>query len=119
MSKFYQFRQNNSGGSFSHDAEEGIGVYVLVEADNADHANARAERIGIYFDGCRDGADCPCCGDRWSEVCEYDGDDTPKVYGADARPVADGEEPKLDWGHPSYVHFIGGEFKPITWGEQP
>src|SRR5690606_15528868 len=65
--KWWEFSQNNSGGSFDHDPEQGIGYRVLIEARNADEASARAQDIGIYFDGCRDGIDCCCCGDRWSE----------------------------------------------------
>lgn len=65
MSKLYEFRQNNSGGRF-------IGSqYVLIEANDAAEANDIATRHGIYFDGCKDGSDCNCCGDRWYKVDEY------------------------------------------------
>ncbi|MFE4367966.1 MULTISPECIES: DUF7296 family protein [unclassified Streptomyces] len=58
---FYEFHQNNSGGGFDYDEDNGISVYVIIEAGSADVANARAEKIGLYFDG---EGDCPCCGDR-------------------------------------------------------
>ncbi len=61
---FYQYMQNNSGGSF--DAHFGHSVYI--EAESPSHADYRAETIGIYFDGCDGGRDCPCCGDRWSRA---------------------------------------------------
>lgn len=85
--KFYHFRQNNSYGRFDYDEKRGISVNVIVEAVNADDANLRAERIGLYFGG--DG-DCPCCGNRWSEQYEYRGKDNstefPSVYGDKVAP---------------------------------
>jgi hypothetical protein len=60
---WYEFRQNNSGGSFQMDDE--VTVHVLIQAASAREADIKAEDIGIYFDGVRDGCDCDCCGDRW------------------------------------------------------
>ena len=74
---FFTFRQNNSGGFF--DGTE----YVIIEADSADEANMIAMDHDIYFDGCHKGLDCPCCGDRWSEVDEYDPSEKPEIYGKD------------------------------------
>lgn len=76
---FYTFRQNNSGGKFEID--KSIKHYIIVEADNAKEANTFAEYLGIYFDGVEDGYDCPCCGDRWSRVDEYDAEKIPSLYG--------------------------------------
>lgn len=104
MTKFYEFRQNNSGGSFDHDEADGIGWLVVVEAHDADHANARAKRIGLYFNGCASGRDCDCCGDRWSSVDETDGSEVPGSYG---EPL--GAETKLYYGIPAYVHYLGSE----------
>lgn len=73
---FFCFNQNNSGGSFAFDEKSGLTHYVVIEAANQSSANARAELIGIYFNGCDDGQDCPCCGDRWSEAWD-DGKDSP------------------------------------------
>lgn len=81
MSKFYEFRQNNTGGSFVISELAGLTVHVIIEADNADEANSIAEKKGIYFDGCYSGNDCPCCGDRWYMVCEDDGSVKPSVFG--------------------------------------
>jgi hypothetical protein len=66
QTKWYRFRQNNSGGSFRKPA-----VTVYVEAMDAAQANARAEGLGIYFGG---EGDCSCCGDRWHETSESDYD---------------------------------------------
>lgn len=76
--KFYHFDQNNSGGSFV--ADEHVAHNVIIEANNAEHANKLAWEIGIYFNGCDDGTDCSCCGDRWYEADESDGTDTPLIY---------------------------------------
>lgn len=73
---FYYFSQNNSGGGF-----DSIGYGVIIEADSANHANERAEEIGIYFDGCETDRDCPCCGNRWYRVDSSDGTERPSVYG--------------------------------------
>ena len=104
--KFYQFRQNNSGGTFDSSEADGIGWLVVIEATSAGHANDRAERIGLYFDGCNDGRDCSCCGDRWCSAYG-DGDDVPSVY---RMPLEGSEyESALYWGLPAFVHYLGAE----------
>lgn len=68
-SRFWVYRQNNSGGSF--DFHRGaISTYVIIEATSLYQANGIASGVGIYFDGCLKGLDCDCCGDRWSEPWE-------------------------------------------------
>ena len=119
MTKFYTFRQNNSGGSFDHEPTDGIGLAVFVEANDLAHAIQRAERIGLYFNGCDTGRDCSCCGDRWSEPWTDAGTEQPTLYGQPWRPAIEGEEPKLEWSIPSYIHYIGGEFKVATEGARP
>lgn len=73
---FYLFVQNNTHGYYSGP------MYVIVEADNAEEANELVlfEGSPVYFDGCKAGRDCECCGDRWYRVY-YDGDETPSIYG--------------------------------------
>ena len=75
---FYTFGQNNPGGSFIVD--DTVCHYVIIEADDYALANDLAEYKGIYFNGCDDDIDCPCCGDRWSEVYKNDGTDEPLIY---------------------------------------
>ena len=98
---FFTFSQNNSGGSFDFDEEQGITHYVVIEARDAEDANVTAIMKGLYFDGCDNGMDCSCCGDRWSRVGQYwdeAGTDAPMVY---EKPVAE------------YVPFLGrGWMKP-------
>ena len=77
MSKWFTFIQNNSFGVFQIDRKGGIAEVVIIEANDRDHAIERADDIGIYFEGCARGLDCPCCGDRWDEPECYD---EPKVY---------------------------------------
>ena len=48
---FYHYSQNNSGGSFDFDQEEGITHHVVIEAESAYLADRRAESIGLYFGG--------------------------------------------------------------------
>lgn len=66
---YFVYRQNNSGGSFVHD-EGKLSHYVAIEAESASGAEAKAEELGIYFDGCDTGQDCDCCGDRWYRQSE-------------------------------------------------
>ena len=35
----------------------------------------------MYFDGCAKNIDCPCCGDRWYQQYDGDGDEQPSIYG--------------------------------------
>lgn len=77
--KYFTFRQNNSGGSISDNAN--VAAYVIVEARDAAEANDIAESKGVYFDGCEAGIDCDCCGDRWYPAHETDGTVVPTVYG--------------------------------------
>lgn len=82
MNKFFYFMQNNSGGDFHFDEHRGITCNVVIEAGSPESANELALTKGLYFDGCADGLDCPCCGDRWYAVRHDDvGDDAPSVYG--------------------------------------
>jgi hypothetical protein len=63
QTKFFEYRQNNSGGSF--DIDDNLTVRVIVEAKDQEQAIQIGENLGIYFDGCDKDMDCPCCGDRW------------------------------------------------------
>lgn len=113
---FYHFSQNNSGGGFDFDEEAGITHHVIIEADSADHANKRAQTIGIYFDGVYKERDCPCCGDRWSDQwSDARGSEEPKIYGT---PVADSIKESIregilwmDKGKEAVVHYADGRME--------
>lgn len=109
---FYEYRQNNSGGSFDFDADAGISVNVIIEADNAQEANYKAEDIGLYFNG--DG-DCPCCGDRWYDQWnDENGDAVPSHYGEPIQDVEFGKGLHFKWikdGPEAYVHFADGNIQ--------
>lgn len=62
---WYEFDQNNSGGSFT--TNDKLCHRVWIEASTKNEAISKALELGIYFDGCSMGFDCSCCGDRWSE----------------------------------------------------
>lgn len=100
--KFWTYHQNNSGGSFDHYSKQGIGCCVAIEATDYQQANDRAENIGIYFNGCNDGRDCDCCGDRWYPAYADEGTEEPEEYG---KPLAGG------WGISSYVHYLDGKIE--------
>ncbi|AFV51384.1 hypothetical protein FDG66_gp64 [Streptomyces phage phiCAM] len=103
---FFEYSQNNSGGSFAYDGDAGITHYVIIEADSPEEANDKAETIGLYFDGY---GDCDCCGSRWSECWDGDkGEKVPSIYGT---PVSDYDF-GYRWMHSDepecYVHFADG-----------
>lgn len=76
--KFFDYRQNNSFG-----VHEGY-KYVIVEASSPQDADERvlaSSEVDVYFNGCRDGKDCPCCGDRWSRQWpDASGSTEPSVW---------------------------------------
>lgn len=114
---FYDYNQNNSGGSFHYDESAGISHCVIVEADDARHADYLAERIGLYFDG---SGDCQCCGDRWSSKNDSyysdKGSESPSIYG---EPIQFGVPFKTTgsyaykWidGYEAFVHYADGTVK--------
>ena len=116
---FYHFCQNNSGGTFKRDHKSGISHHVIVEGTDADDIVSRAEAIGLYWDGCRNGLDCPCCGDRWYRPLDNLSLDTvPRLHGQD---VADGvyTPSGIRWikdGPEGYIHYMDGRVIPIEYG---
>ena len=112
MSKFFQFNQNNSGGSFDHDESAGIGYAVIIEAQDSENANEIAERIGLYFDGVSNERDCECCGDRWYLAHEDDGKDEPCHYDTPIKEATN-KTGIFDgwWGLPIYVHYLDGRIE--------
>lgn len=111
---FYTYYQNNSGGSFHIDHAAGLSEYVIVEANDAGHADYVAGTLGIYFDGVEQGYDCDCCGDRWFSA-EYSmdaGTEVPMVYGQEAHRYKG-----VSWskGPSGYVHYADG--KVVAFGD--
>jgi hypothetical protein len=101
---FYEFRQNNSGGSF-------VGpVLVIVEATSPAEANEIAqEKADVYFDGCARDLDCDCCGDRWYPLWdEAEGSPVPSHYGT---PLSEND--------PAYsvaIYYLDGRVEKINEG---
>ena len=101
---FYTYNQNNSSGFFVLD--DTVTHHVIVEADSHEDANSRAEGVGLYFDGCRKGFDCSCCGDRWSRQWPDEGDPEPMIYDT---PVASFTEMFAQKGQRyAYVYYKDG-----------
>ena len=107
---FYAYDQNNSGGGFI--VNDDVTYNVIIEADSADEANAKAEDVGIYFDGCETGDDCPCCGDRWYAAWRDEGDATPMIYG---KPVEEHDEMWAKDNEPwAHVYYKDGTKRSFT-----
>jgi hypothetical protein len=101
---FYVFRQNNSGGYF--EINDDVTQFVIIEADNNNDANSRAVEIGIYFDGVDRDLDCGCCGDRWCEAWDTEGEPEPELYG---QPIASYRPWSHKPGQPyAYVYYKDG-----------
>lgn len=101
--KFYLFRQNNSGGSFDIDDEKGVGPRVWVEAISQHDACDRARNLGIYFGGVSSGRDCECCGDRWYEPWDHDTAETLEID----------HKYDFNWHDTVYVHHFDGPVERI------
>ncbi|MEU7863450.1 hypothetical protein [Nonomuraea sp. NPDC049141] len=124
---FYTYRQNNSGGVFDFD-ENGISVYVIVEAESASEADRKGQEIGLYYDG---RGDCSCCGNRWSSVADSwygdsKGDEVPSIYGTPVEQTGDrwpwmGDRPEgfihYSNGNIDSIRAVGGNFQVETWRE--
>lgn len=110
--KFFEFMQNNSGGSFIVDEHAGIDTTVIIEATSADNANDRAIDIGLYFNGCDSGFDCPCCGDRWSPVWRNDGSEVPTIFG---EPVT--LTMSTEFRRSAYIHYLDGRIEKVIFND--
>ena len=99
---FYRFNQNNSGGRFNLDDEKGIGPKVWIEANSSAEAEERAEELGIYFNGVKEGRDCSCCGNRWSFPWES------------SQKVSINANYDFIWHYAVYIHNLDGTITKIT-----
>lgn len=112
---FCTFIQNNSGGSFNFDEAAGITRFVIVEADDRDDANNRAENIGLYWDGCDKGMDCSCCGDRWNLQSTWIDmtAEAPSIYNQQITEYLEGHRSIrwMDAGKEVAVHYKDGRIE--------
>ncbi len=100
--KFFTYSQNNSGGSFV--TNDDVAHYVIIEAPTWRIADALAQNVGIYFNGCDTGSDCSCCGDRWSSASYGNNYDEPLIYGTAAAEYNDyWAEPGQPYCHVYYL----------------
>ena len=109
---WYEYSQNNSGGSHVYDDNRGLSEWVFIEADSAKDADNHAEAIGIYFNGVDDDRDCDCCGDRWYRQAWFGGGDE---NGKDFDDLKETLDIILEYrwrndGNAIYIHFKDGLF---------
>ena len=103
--KFYTFRQNNSGGYFVSDDTYGVSEIVIVEAINAKDAWNRLSDIGDNVSGFWEY--CSCCGERWSNwLDDDDGKDIPMLYDTKIEEAKSSMFNKV-----AYVHYLDNTFK--------
>lgn len=107
---WYEWTQNNSGGSF--DVDDKITHRLFIEAETKDEAEAKAESIGVYYDGCQSGMDCECCGDRW-----YEGHELELPYYSGAETVEEAAQylaDKYGWCSPdARIFYKDGSVKEV------
>ena len=106
---FFTFGQNNSGGHFHFNEKRGITHWIIVEGANRDDAIARAEVIGVYFDGVANGSDCECCGDRWNDY--GDETDKPMIYNQPVEAYTSTFGGWMEDGKEICVHYKDGTMK--------
>lgn len=97
---WFEYSQNNSGGSFDIQPQYGIGPRVWIEAASGEDADERALNLGIYFDGCEKGYDCDCCGDRWYPQWGDSGEEYPEIN----------SQYDFNWHSEVYLHPLEGSF---------
>jgi hypothetical protein len=114
MTRFYNYRQNNSGGSF--ELNDSVSYNVIIEANSGAEADERAEEIGMYFNGCEKDMDCPCCGDRWYSAQDEEGDTTPLLF---RKPAEEHFECWAKLGDVyCYVYYLNGEVQALRKKEE-
>ena len=119
---FYEFYQNNSGGSFI--VNDTLCERVIIEADSEEEAISKGKELGMYWDGVSCGIDCSCCGDRWNtpeevDLIRYQEEGWPAFDYSDITRKYKGD-PLEEWlkayGHytrkeePTFHERIGGDF---------
>lgn len=109
--KFWEFIQNNSGGYFVEDDENGVCESVIIEAQTSDEAWNRLEKVGDKVGGFWNY--CGCCGERWSNwLDEDDGKDVPMHYDT---PLEEAE--KSMFRDRAFVHYYDGSIKEFKFKE--
>lgn len=103
--KFYNFDQNNSGGYFINNDENGVCEEVIIEAESAKKAWEKLNEIGNKVDGFFDF--CNCCGERWyNYLSDDEGTTSPMIYGE----LIENTEKSM-FRNRCYVHYLDGTFK--------
>ena len=96
--KFYTFKQNNSGGYFVK--TDDISEIVVIEALNNEDANTRAEELGMSNDG-----SCRCCGYRWDWSDKDDGYEEPTIYD---EPLGQFMKSEYNFYKNAIIHYFDG-----------
>jgi hypothetical protein len=106
---FFTYRQNNSGGSW--EINDKVTLYVIIEAQTAEEADERAEKIGIEFE-----TGCPTCGYGWSRADHWESEKQPMIYD---QCVEGGTyrchfERQSDFPYPAYIYYYDRMVK-VRW----
>lgn len=111
-SKFWNFNQNNSGGYFVEDLENGVCEEIIVEANTKEDAWTKLQSIGDKVDRFWDY--CGCCGERWSSwLSDDDGNSIPMIYDT---PVENAEAGMFRTK--CFVHYMDGKIQLFNHSEE-
>lgn len=100
---FYHFSQNNSGGYFITDTNNGVGEHMIIEARSPEDAWDRLREIGDKVGGFWNY--CDCCGERWHDYSE-EGTEIPTIYGEPAN-----EHKTYRKDGKKYIHYLDNSFE--------
>lgn len=118
MTNFYQFSQNNSGGSFH--VTDTLCHRLFIEATSKESAILTAEGLGCYWNGVSDGIDCKCCGDRWSDWADVIDLDAINKVGRQGLISCDGGQDEIVLWNQKYgkypVH-TSPKYTSRSWGQ--
>jgi hypothetical protein len=119
---FYEFCQNNTGGSFV--VNDKLCHRLIIEAKDGRAANRIAEDLGCYWDGVDSGMDCPCCGDRWYPGdlvdlaminTKWKGYEVSEWLSANTKKGKTTDQTITD----ETIKLIKNQYKGMTWIEEP
>ena len=88
IKEMYVYWQNASGGYFKEIRKTYKDNMLILPVKCMEATTHSYEHLAVadkkitpnevYFDGVEEGLDCPCCGDRWSRLDEWD--EKEKIY---------------------------------------
>ena len=104
---FVTLSQNNSGGYFINDEDNGVCECIIIEADNYNEFKNKLNKIASKVDNFYNY--CYCCGERWSTSEEYiEFDNEPLICNESVYAMK-----KELFMEKCFIHFKNGDIKKV------